>query len=147
MVTTMMIYAVCGTLSAAGLWLALLVARRRRYAAALRTAAIALVPLGLALTSVVDFVVHMTLDPVAWAGFGVLALALVFYLVGGFVDARARPGPEPRRTPAPPRAAAPALPSGREPSGGKAGPEQQRAAAGGGEDYSEIEEILKKHGI
>ncbi|MFD5316235.1 hypothetical protein [Streptomyces sp. NPDC127098] len=125
----MLIGTACTLLSAAGLGVALLVARRRRYALALRTAAVALLPVGLAMTGVVRFVVNMTFNPVAWAGFGVLGLAVLLFLSGRLAEGRGREV-ERRSTPAPTTA----LPASR----------------GGGapaDDFSDIEAILKKHGI
>ncbi|MDT0320718.1 hypothetical protein [Streptomyces millisiae] len=125
----MLIGTACTLLSAAGLGVALLVARRRRYALALRTAAVALLPVGLAMTGVVRFVVNMTFNPVAWAGFGVLGLAVLLFLSGRLAEGRGR---EVERRSAP--ASTTALPASR----------------GGGapaDDFSDIEAILKKHGI
>ena len=137
----MLIGTVCTLISAAGIGLALLVARRRRYATALRVAAVALLPVGLAMTGVVRFVVNMTVNPVAWAGFGVLTFAVLLLLVARLVEGRGR---------------------GRQAAaggGGASGPAalprtssrgSGKPAAGGGDDlsdFSEIEAILKKHGI
>ncbi|WP_245834394.1 hypothetical protein [Streptomyces aidingensis] len=140
---TMTIYAVCGTLTAAGLWFAARAMRRRRWAAGLRTAAVALLPMGLAMTGVVKFVVNMTVNPVAWMGFGVLGGAVLLMLVAGLVENRGRAPAEraPRAERRKPSAEAPppALPKGRSSA--------PAAKSGDGEDFSEIEEILKKHGI
>ncbi|TDC26577.1 hypothetical protein E1265_03870 [Streptomyces sp. 8K308] len=125
----MLIGTACTLLSAAGLGVALLMARRRRYALALRTAAVALLPVGLAMTGVVRFVVNMTFNPVAWAGFGVLGLAVLLFLSGRLADGRGR-GSERRSEPA----RATALPA-------------SRGAAAPADDFSDIEAILKKHGI
>ncbi|GAB2906065.1 hypothetical protein [Streptomyces mayteni] len=130
----MLIGTACTLLSAAGLGISLLIARRRRYALALRTAAVALLPVGLAMTGVVRFVVNMTFNPVAWAGFGVLALAVLLFLSGRLADGRgaAREGRSEERRSAP--AAPSALPA-------------SRGSAAPAEDFSDIEAILKKHGI
>ncbi|WP_326600071.1 hypothetical protein [Streptomyces sp. NBC_01803] len=130
----MLIGAVCTLLSAAGLGVALVVARRRRFALALRVAAVALLPVGLAMTGVVRFVLNMTFNPVAWAGCGVLGCAVLLFLVGRFAEGRGSGGRDPggarRREDGPARS----LPA---------------AARRGGEadDFSDIEAILKKHGI
>ncbi|RKN12686.1 hypothetical protein [Streptomyces radicis] len=139
----MLIGTVCTLLSAAGLGVAFLVARRRRYALALRTAAVALLPVGLAMTGVVRFVVNMTFNPVAWAGFGVLACAVLLFLSGRLADGRGRgaaagSAPEVRAVPG---GATPSLPGSRG-AGGKA-----KGAAADPDDFSDIEAILKKHGI
>ncbi|MEV1010959.1 hypothetical protein [Streptomyces sp. NPDC049881] len=142
----MLIGTACTLLTAAGLGIAVLVARRRRYAAALRLAAISLLPVGLAMTGVVRFVVNMTFNPVAWAGFGVLGLAVVLFLSGRLAEGRGR-GRD--AAPASAGAAAPAgLPRDRRASGRKAvGGATGGGVAGAGDDFSDIEAILKKHGI
>ncbi|WP_059008465.1 hypothetical protein [Streptomyces specialis] len=127
----MLIGAVCTLLSAAGLGAALMVARRRRFALALRVAAVALLPVGLAMTGVVRFVLNMTFNPVAWAGVGVLGCAALLFLAGRLAERRgAGGGRSGRDTPDAPRS----LPG---------------AARRGGEadDFADIEAILKKHGI
>ncbi|MDT0308815.1 hypothetical protein RM780_17865 [Streptomyces sp. DSM 44917] len=135
----MLIGTVCTLLSAAGLGAALLVARRRRYALALRVAAVALLPVGLAMTGVVRFVVTMTFDPVAWAGFGVLGTAALLFLTGRLASGRGRPAPA---APAAGPAAAPGRPLPAAGAGRGAGRGAEDAS-----DFSEIEAILKKHGI
>jgi hypothetical protein len=135
----MLIGTVCTLLSAAGLGVALLIARRRRYALALRTAAVALLPVGLAMTGVVRFVVNMTFNPVAWAGFGVLGLAVLMFLSARLADGRGR-----RSGAADPASGAStaALPSGR-----RRGAVPRAGAGDSADDFSDIEAILKKHGI
>ncbi|GAA1895127.1 hypothetical protein GCM10009716_01250 [Streptomyces sodiiphilus] len=135
----MLITTACAVISAAGLGIAFLVARRRRFATALRVAAVSLLPVGLAMTGVVRFVLNMTFNPLAWAGFGVLALAVLMFLGARFADRRGH------GTARPPAASAgepaQALPATRERPGGAP------AGAGGADDFSDIEAILKKHGI
>ncbi|MGW7292080.1 hypothetical protein ACWGIB_06770 [Streptomyces xiamenensis] len=84
----MLIGTFCTLLTAAGLGVAFLVAKRRRYATALRVAAFSLLPVGLAMTGVVRFVLNMTFNPVAWAGLGVIGLAVLIFFVAGFADRR-----------------------------------------------------------
>lgn len=139
----MLISTACTLVSAAGLGVAFLVARRRRYAAALRVAAVALVPVALAMTGIMRFILNMTFNPVAWAGFGVLGLAVLMFLGARLAD---RKGSAPAveagaSSPAMP-APAPGLPAKR---GGNT--PAKPADKGGGEDFSDIEAILKKHGI
>jgi hypothetical protein len=129
---------VCTLISAAGLGVAFLVARRRRYALALRVAAVALLPVGLAMTGVVQFVSHITFDPVAWAGFGVLGGSALLYLVARLADGRRRQG----GAAADSGGATPALPASRRREAGST-PRGSSAA----DDFSDIEAILKKHGI
>lgn len=161
---------VCAALSAAGLAVAFLTAFRRRFAAATRIAAFALVPVGLAMSGLVglagrigravgSWTADLVLKPTVWAGFAVLAVAFVLYVIGRFAGRRSRRkaaatgGPR-EAAPAPGRAAvggasAPAVGSGtaastgqgRKPATGK----DEKASSG--EDFSDIEAILKKHGI
>src|SRR5690606_32551142 len=103
-----------------------------RYATALRVAAVALLPVGLAMTGVVRFVVNMTVNPVAWAGFGVLTFAVLLLLVARLVEGRGRgrqaaAGGEGASGPA-------ALPRTSSRGSGK-------PAAGGGDDLSDFSEI------
>ncbi len=130
---------VCTLISAAGLGVAFLVARRRRYALALRVAAVALLPVGLAMTGVVQFVSHITFDPVAWAGFGVLGGSALLYSVARLADGRGR---RQGRSGADSAGPTPALPASRRRDAG-ATPRGSSAA----DDFSDIEAILKKHGI
>lgn len=166
---------VCAALSAAGLAVAFLTAYRRRFAAALRIAAFALVPIGLAMAGLLGLLwrigravgswgVDLALQPTVWSGFAVLALAVVLYLAGRAVGARGRarstadgtreaslpartddslsPG---RAAPENTGAAAPKK-DGKGRGDGKSG-QAAPPSAGGGDDFSDIEEILKKHGI
>ncbi|WP_207958301.1 hypothetical protein [Streptomyces sp. YIM 98790] len=142
---TMTIYAVCGTLTAAGLWFAARALRRRRWAAGLRTAAVALLPIGLAMTGVVKFVVNMTVNPIAWLGFGVLGGAVLLMLVAGLVESRGQAAAG--RAPQPPGKRADAGPGGRTPQALPRGRSAGPAKSGDADDFSEIEAILKKHGI
>ncbi|MGD9484231.1 hypothetical protein WDH52_13405 [Streptomyces sp. TRM70308] len=151
----MLTVTVCAALTAAGLAIAFLTAWRRRFVAATRIAAVALLPLGLALSGLLalggqvaraagSWAADLVLDPRVWAGFAVLAVAVVLFVAAGFAGARSRS----RR----PTAGAEAAPAGRERPAATAGPDRTQAAPapkrqGGGEDFSEIEEILKKHGI
>ncbi|WP_227870150.1 MULTISPECIES: hypothetical protein [Streptomyces] len=142
----MMIYAVCGTLTAAGLWFAYRSLRRRRYATGLRTASVALLPMGLAMTGVVRFVVNMTVNPIAWMGFGAVGLSVALFFTARMLDARGvedgGSGPTPEQVAAP-DASTPALPAKQ-----RSAPAPSAPAGGTGkEDFSDIEAILKKHGI
>ncbi|MCT2588606.1 hypothetical protein LHJ74_01365 [Streptomyces sp. N2-109] len=174
---------VCIALSAAGLALAFLTAYRRRFVAALRLAAFALLPVGLAMaglvelgsevgTAVGDWGTDLVLKPSVWSGFGVLAVAVVLYVIARVAAGRsAGDGSDPRprkerraaaraereQAAAAPGASAPSLGAGRsagaKPEGkAKSGSRQKSGSkkaggSGGGEDFSDIEAILKKHGI
>lgn len=132
----MLIGPICTLLTVGGLGLAFLIARRRRYALALRTAAVALVPAGLGMTGVVRFVVNMTINPVAWAGFVVLGVAVLMFLSARLAEGRGKGG----------RGQAAAADPAALPSGKRRGA-VPKASRGGADDFSEIEAILKKHGI
>jgi hypothetical protein len=96
----------------------------------LRTAAVALLPAGLAMTGVVRFVLTMAFSPVAWAGFGVLGLAVVLAGAARLADRRSRGAGR--------RAA---------PGGGAAALPRPGRHGGDADDFSDIEAILRKHGI
>lgn len=141
---------ICSAVSAAGLGIAALTAYRRRFLAATRIAAYSLVPVALVLTGVVEWVSGMVFKPSVWIGFGLLGLAWVLLLLTRTVERRAvgRPAKptEPRaargrraRDAVAPDASAPSLATGSRPT-----PERAAAPA---DDFSDIEAILKKHGI
>ncbi|WP_340563023.1 hypothetical protein [Streptomyces sp. GSL17-111] len=151
----MLTVTVCAALSAAGLAVSFLTAWRRRFVAATRIAAISLLPIGLALSgllgmfgdvarSIGSWAADLVLDPGVWIGFGVLAVSVVLYVVAHVAGGRsARRGRAPEAAGGAPaagsgRAAAPV--EGRKPGG-------RTPSQGGGDDFSDIEEILKKHGI
>ncbi|MCF6525288.1 hypothetical protein [Streptomyces sp. JJ36] len=166
---------VCAALSAAGLAVAFLTAWRRRFVAATRIAALALVPLGLAMAGLVElggkiagaageWAADLVFQPSVWAGFAVLAVAVVLWVIARVAAGRgggaARPSRRERRAAAraeqqgetAPGASAPALgagaAAGRSGGGTQAGGSHGGRKAGSGEDdFSEIEAILKKHGI
>lgn len=70
---------VCSAVSAAGLGIAAVTAYRRRFLTAARVAAYSLVPIGLVMTGVVEWLADTAFSPVAWAGFGVLGVAWVLF--------------------------------------------------------------------
>ncbi|MFR9674081.1 hypothetical protein [Streptomyces sp. TR06-5] len=150
---------VCAALSAAGLAVALLTAFRRRFVAATRVAAFALLPIGLALAGLISlaadvgravarWAADLVLDPVVWTGFALLAVAVVLY-----VAARVAAG---RRSAAvtgegSPEGAGNAVAAGRDrrevARASKDGAGGRSGASTGGDDFSDVEAILKKHGI
>ncbi|MBW5485483.1 hypothetical protein [Streptomyces bambusae] len=147
---------ICSAVSAAGLGIAALTAYRKRFLAATRIAAYALVPVALVMTGLVEWVSQIVFDPVVWAGFGLLGLAWLLLLVTRVVERRGlRAAVEPgaagetrgggRRRPVAPDASAPALGAGTAATGPK--PASRRDAAPPADDFSDIEAILKKHGI
>ncbi|MGA5876434.1 hypothetical protein ACPC3D_11450 [Streptomyces cellulosae] len=143
---------VCSAVAAAGLGIAVVTAYRKRYLTATRIAAYALVPLGLVMTGVVEWLADTAFSPIAWAGFGVLGLSWLMFATTRTVERRrggtrkerkaAREAAAPAATS--PGAAAPAL--GQSTRAQSPAP-RQKLAAQGGDDFSDIEAILKKHGI
>ncbi|WP_435971075.1 hypothetical protein [Streptomyces sp. Qhu_M48] len=132
---------ICSAVSAAGLGIAAIMAYRKRFLPAARIAAYALVPLGLVMTGAVEWIADTAFSPVAWAGFGVLGAAWLLLLSTRSVERRrggrkqATRGAEPGAVA--PGASAPSRAVTAKPQAGKAA----------GEDFSDIEAILKKHGI
>ncbi|MEU7568295.1 hypothetical protein [Streptomyces fradiae] len=142
---------ICSAAAAAGLGIAAITAYRRRFLAAVRVAAYALVPLGLVLTGAVEWLARTAFSPVAWAGFGLLGASWLM-LAGTRAVERRRGGAggRERRTAAAGGPAAAAPGAGRPPldSGKRRKAADTGTAAGApADDFSEIEAILKKHGI
>ncbi|MFE0045724.1 hypothetical protein [Streptomyces albireticuli] len=132
---------ICAAVTAAGLGIAVLTARRRRYRAATRTAAYALVPLGLLMTGILDWIAGLVLKPTVWAGFGVLALSALLFTASRVAERRAVAATGSDAVA--PAASAPSLGPGSQAT--TARPTARKSGAG--EDFSDIEAILKKHGI
>ncbi|MFZ3556201.1 MULTISPECIES: hypothetical protein [unclassified Streptomyces] len=139
---------VCSAVAVAGLGIAGVLAFRKRFLKAARTAAYALVPLGLVMTGAVEWIVDTAFSPTAWAGFGVLGAAWLMFMGTRAVERRrsGRTGVEGREGKAAvaPAASAPSLGESRRPTPA-AQPKQPKAEPA--EDFSDIEAILKKHGI
>ncbi|NEA63053.1 hypothetical protein [Streptomyces sp. SID12488] len=149
---------VCSAVSAAGLGIAVVTAYRKRFLAAARIAAYSLVPVGLVMTGVVGWAADTAFSPSAWAGFGVLGGAWLLFTTTRAVERR-RGGTRQERggtgeiqvarpEAVAPAASAPSLGQGR---GKTSRPAAQPAAkprgGGAGDDFSDLEAILKKHGI
>ncbi|MEV3870290.1 hypothetical protein [Streptomyces sp. NPDC049906] len=144
---------VCSAVAVAGLGIAAVTAYRKRFLAAARTAAYALVPLGLVMTGAVQWISDLVFSPAKWAGFGVLGVAWALFMTtrlverrrGGDKGAEDRPaaGGGAGRDAVAPGAAAPA--TGRPSLTSRK--KKSAPATGGGDDFSDIEAILKKHGI
>ncbi|GAA2308255.1 hypothetical protein OKJ48_26500 [Streptomyces kunmingensis] len=148
---------VCSAVSVAGLGIAAVTAYRKRFLAAARTAAYSLVPLGLVMTGAVGWVADTAFSPTAWAGFGVLGVAWLMFLGtraverrgGGTRKERRAAAKAARREAVAPAASAPSLGQGARPAP-VAQPQpqpQSKQKAGAADDFSDIEAILKKHGI
>ncbi|MGW7440089.1 hypothetical protein [Streptomyces sp. NPDC054849] len=149
---------ICAAVSAAGLGIAALTAYRKRFLAAARITAYALVPVGLVMTGVVEWVSGMVFKPTVWAGLGLLTLAWLLFVTtraverrslgaGGKSAKKVKGGTVPEAVA--PAASAPSLGA----AGSGAQPRPQSAAgrkppaAAPADDFSDIEAILKKHGI
>ncbi|MEN8652866.1 hypothetical protein ABCR94_20280 [Streptomyces sp. 21So2-11] len=154
---------VCSAVSAAGLGIAAITAYRKRFLAATRIAAYSLVPVGLVMTGVVEWVSGIAFKPSVWVGFGVLGLAWLLFMTTRAVERRTggtrkerRAAKAAQREAVAPRASAPSL--GPAPAQGQqeaaqpqgrpaAQPKSKPKAAAPAEDFSDIEAILKKHGL
>jgi hypothetical protein len=143
---------VCSAVSAAGLGIAAVTAYRKRFLAAARIAAYALVPVALVMTGAVGWLARTAFSPTAWAGFGLLGCAWVLFAATRAVERR-RGGTRKERKAAAraadrgavaPGASAPSLGAGGRAQGRGA---ERPAGSRGDDDFSEIEAILKKHGI
>ncbi|MFE9094568.1 hypothetical protein [Streptomyces sp. NPDC007264] len=142
---------VCSAVSAAGLGIAAVTAYRKRFLAAARIAAYALLPVGLVMTGVVGWLASTAFSPTAWAGFGVLGAAWLLFATtraverrGGGTRKERRAAKAARRRGEAPPASEPALDAGdRRAIGPTTAPRRTDAA----DDFSDIEAILKKHGI
>ncbi|MFD6532397.1 hypothetical protein [Streptomyces sp. NPDC060184] len=145
---------ICSAASVAGLGIAAVTAYRRRFLAAARITAYALVPIGLVLTGVVEWVAGIAFDPSVWIGFLLLGAAWLLFVTTRAVERRRGLTREERKAARraaddegiAPAASAPALrqaataqrPAAKPGGTGKAEP---------GDDFSDIEAILKKHGL
>ncbi|MFI0738610.1 hypothetical protein ACH4PU_11045 [Streptomyces sp. NPDC021100] len=141
---------VCAAVSAGGLGIALLTAYRKRFLAATRIAAFALIPIGLVMTGIIDWVTDLVFKPTVWAGFGVLALSALLFLVSRAAERRGSGGRD--LPPAGgPDALAPGAPAIGAPAGRPADRPKGRSGTKGrkdtGGEFDDIEAILKKHGI
>ncbi|MGD6746665.1 hypothetical protein ACOKM3_33115 [Streptomyces sp. BH106] len=139
---------VCSAVAVAGLGIAGVLAFRKRFLKAARTAAYALVPLGLVMTGAVEWAVDTAFSPTAWAGFGVLGAAWLMFMGTRAVERRrsGRPAKE-REAAIAPAASAPSLGESRRPTPAAQPKQPKPAKAEPSEDFSDIEAILKKHGI
>ncbi|KRD14920.1 MULTISPECIES: hypothetical protein [unclassified Streptomyces] len=143
---------VCSAVAVAGLGIAVVTAYRKRYLAAARVAAYALVPLGLVMTGIVEWVADTAFSPTAWAGFAVLGGAWALFATTRAVERRRGGTRKERRAAARAAHSEAVAPAASAPSLGQSSRPASRPAAapratGGSEDFSDIEAILKKHGI
>ncbi|MFI5772028.1 hypothetical protein ACIA74_26540 [Streptomyces sp. NPDC051658] len=148
---------ICSAVSAAGLGVAAVTAWRKRFLAATRIAAYSLVPIALVLTGVVGWVAGIAFKPSVWLGFGLLAVAWLLFTTTRAIERRGGGTRKERRAAAraaqgeavAPAASAPSLGSGLPESRAQARPKakSRQQSDTPGEDFSDIEAILKKHGI
>ncbi|MFI1225203.1 MULTISPECIES: hypothetical protein [unclassified Streptomyces] len=152
---------ICSAVSAAGLGIAAVTAYRKRFLTATRIAAYSLVPVGLVLTGVVEWVAGIAFKPSVWLGFGVLGLSWLLFMTTRAIERRSGATRAERKAAraagrneaVAPAASAPSLGAGSTagPSAAAAKPQpkpgKKQEAAAPGEDFSDIEAILKKHGI
>ncbi|MFZ3496399.1 hypothetical protein ACODT5_24810 [Streptomyces sp. 5.8] len=147
---------ICSAVSAAGLGIAALTAYRKRFLAATRIAAYSLVPVGLVMTGVVAWATGIVFKPTVWAGFAVLGLAWLLFTTTRAIERRGRgagegeeqQGKQKRPKAAKGRPAQEAVaPAASAPSLGDGARQRPTPAAAPAEDFSDIEAILKKHGI
>ncbi|WP_327120505.1 hypothetical protein OG206_26970 [Streptomyces sp. NBC_01341] len=147
---------ICSAASAAGLGIAAITAYRKRFLTAMRIAAYALVPVGLVLTGVIDWLTDVVFKPSVWLGFGLLALAWLLFMVTRAVERRGGRTRKERKAAkaasengaVAPAASAPSLTSGGgATASGTRDRSKRKPEQGSGEDFSDIEAILKKHGL
>ena len=103
-------------------------ARSKGTAGALQLAALGFLLIGASAVGVVGFIAGIALSPLAWLGIVSLALAGVLFIVGQRLDGRQSTRGRPAATGSAPK--------------GEVG-----AKAAAEDDFSDIEDILKKHGI
>ncbi len=137
-----------------GVLVAVVAGRRGRRGRMLQGIGLALLPLALYLSGLLglvwDAVVAVgrwasstVLSPTIWAGFGLLALCVLLWVVGGVLARRA-----PKRTRAERAAGTPAAAQGTTKAvSGRGGQTQQRSTPPQDDDMDEIEALLKSRGI
>lgn len=149
---------ICSAVSAAGLGIAAVTAYRKRFLTATRIAAYSLVPIGLVLTGVVEWVAGIAFKPSVWLGFGALGLSWLLFMTTRAIERRSGTTRAERKAAraagrneaVAPGASAPSLGAGAGPAAAakpQSKPKKKQEAAAPGDDFSDIEAILKKHGI
>lgn len=147
----------CAGLTGVGLVVSFLLLRRRGAAAGLRLAAWSLIPMAAYLTgalptlwrvgtALVGFVTGLVLSPSVWAGVALTGLAVVLWLVSGVLRGRGRAAKPAKPRPEAPASQTPAVTRGTSTGAiGRAAEPAKKPAAD--DDFSDIEEILKRRGI
>jgi hypothetical protein len=154
----------CGGVTGLGLVASWFAFRRRGFAAGLRGVAWSLIPLAAYLTGAIemlwkigtaigDFATSFVFSPEKWAGVAVVGFAFVAFVVSGLLR-RGRPakGEVPAKGKAElvstaGRPAAKGATSDRKQAVASRSPAKRAAKAGGDDDFSEIEQILRDRGI
>ncbi|MFC0626910.1 hypothetical protein [Kribbella deserti] len=130
--------------------------RRRGLNAGIRGVAWSLLPVALYLTNLlellwdvvkasVDWVTQLIFSPTVWAGIALFGVSVVLFVVSGFVKGRTAPKAATKDSP---KAATGQLPQtasaqpARAPKASKPGKKAETS-----EEFDEIEDILKRHGI
>ncbi|MFE7749736.1 hypothetical protein [Streptomyces sp. NPDC057428] len=146
---------ICSAVSAAGLGIAAITAYRKRFLTATRIAAYSLVPVALVLTGVIDWLSDIVFKPTVWLGFGLLALAWLLFMITRAVERRGGRTRKERKAArgastdgaVAPAASSPSLTSGTGESAAPGRESAKKPKQGSGDDFSDIEAILKKHGL
>ena len=139
---------ICSAVSAAGLGIAAVTAYRKRFLAATRIVAYSLVPIGLVMTGVIDWVSDVVFKPSVWLGFVLLGVAWLLFVITRTIERR-RVSALKEREAVEPAASAPSLGAGGTPAARSQaqGGRKKKQEAASGDDFSDIEAILKKHGL
>lgn len=112
--------------------------RTKGAAAALHMAAFGMVLIGASATGLVRFLTTLTFNPLAWIGVGFLALAGLMFMVGQKLE-----GPSGRSKKTKQVDKDDDRPQVEQSSKGKG----KAASSAGDDDFDEIQDILRKHGI
>lgn len=145
---------ICVAIALIGVILAGLAWRRGNKGRVVQAAALVVVPFGLYLTGLltvlwqfvvglVDWAVHLIFSPVHWIGFGILALSVVLFVVGGLIG-RFTGGTE-QKSPKSVSGKAPASVPGKAASTKAVAARKQDADID--PELAEIEALLKSRGI
>lgn len=113
-------------------------ARAKGAAASLQMAALGFLLTGAAATGIVDLFFDLLLNPIGWLGIGMLALSGVLFVSGQALEKPRKP----KEVEESPQQVEGSKRQRKSTSG-----EKSKGTSGGDDDMSEIEDILKRHGI
>ncbi|WP_433423269.1 cellulose synthase [Microtetraspora malaysiensis] len=147
----------CVGITVVGLVLSYLAFRRRGLAAGLRATAWSLLPLAALLTGIletlwnvvstlVSFVTRLVLSPMVWTGIVLAGLSVLLFVVSGALRGRAVTRDRKGSAAADASTAAPTGAPAAAPAG-KAKPVERSAQPAAADDFSDIEDLLRKRGI